>query len=117
MNSTDLGLQAVEIKLAQLILTISDSERRKEETSRNRDLPEWITLDHAARLKGGAAFATYETKYWLQPCCGLESKRVGGRKAWKKDAVIEWLGISDDKLPEYASRFGAVIPDKYKEAR
>jgi hypothetical protein len=117
MNETTLAIQSLELKFSQFIIALSENERRKEEAIKFRDLPEFLTLEQAVNLKGGAAVATYATKYWLQPCCGLESKRVGGRKVWRKDLVLEWIEITDDMLFEYGKKFGITIPDKYKEAR
>jgi hypothetical protein len=116
MNAQEnLQLQALEIKVAQLIQAISESRRGAEQEARVQELPEWITLDRAAALKGGAAYETYNTKYWLQPCCGLKSRRIGGRKSWRREDVIDWLPVTDEGLYEYAKKMGAKIPEKFKE--
>jgi hypothetical protein len=115
MNATEnLFLQSLDLKLSQLIIDINTKEKDAEKESLLRDLPEWVNLQLAAKKKGAAALDTFKTQYWLQPCCGLKSKRVGGRKAWRRDDVIEWLEISDDKLWDYAQKMGASIPSKYK---
>jgi hypothetical protein len=110
----NLFLQALDLKITQLIIDINKRFEDEERSKMIMALPEWISLQVAAQVKGGAALDTYKTQYWLQPCCGLKAKRVGGRKVWRRDNVIEWLSVSDDKLWEYAEKHGAKIPDKYK---
>jgi hypothetical protein len=107
-------LQSIDLKISQLIVEINKKQEDEERSKLFQTLPEWMSIQTAAKIKGGAALDTYKTQYWLQPCCGLKSKRVGGRKVWHRDNVIEWLAITDDKLWEYAERQGAKIPDKYK---
>jgi hypothetical protein len=76
-------------------------------------LPEWIDLRRAVELKGGPAYETYRTKYFLQPCCGRNSKLIGGRKCWPRDEVIQWLAITDSGLLEYAGTYKVSIPENY----
>jgi hypothetical protein len=115
MNATEnLFLQSLDLKLSQLIIDINTKTKEEEQGKLLHELPEWVNLQTAAKKKGAAAFDTYKTQYWLQPCCGLKSKKVGGRKSWRRDDIIEWFSITDDKLWEYAQRMGASIPAKYK---
>jgi hypothetical protein len=115
MNATEnLFLQSLDLKLSQLIIDINTRVAEDEREKLSRELPEWVNLPAAAQKKGAAAFDTYKTQYWLQPCCGLNSKKVGGRKSWHRDDIIEWLSITDDKLWDYAKKIGASIPLKYK---
>jgi hypothetical protein len=115
MNAMEnLFLQSLDLKLSQLIITINNKEKEGEREKLSRELPEWVNLPMAAQKKGAAAFDTYKTQYWLQPCCDLKSKKVGGRKSWHRDDVIEWLLITDDKLWDYARKMGVSIPAKYK---
>jgi hypothetical protein len=117
MNATEnMFLQSLDLKLSQLIIDINNKEKNEERKNLAGDLPEWVNLQMAAEKKGAAAFDTYKTHYWLQPCCGLKSKRVGGRKSWHRDDVIEWLSITDDKLWDYAQKLGAYIPSKYQNS-
>ncbi len=107
-------LQTIDMKLSQVIgelhkVTITDNCE-----VRITDLPEWITLEKAVQIKGGGAYQTYKTSMWLQPCCGLNARRVAGRKVWQRDDVLEWLGITDDLLWEYAKKWGAKIQEKYR---
>jgi hypothetical protein len=115
MNAVEnLFLQSLDLKLSQLIIDINAKIKTEEREKLFRELPEWVNLPLAALKKGAAAFDTYKTQYWLQPCCGLKSKTVGGRKSWHRDDVIEWFSVTDDKLWEYAQKMGASIPIKYK---
>ena len=98
-----------------MILEIRDAQKKEEYRERHESIPEWVTLQQAAKYKGGAAFDTFKTQYWLQPCCGLNSRKIGGRKVWKREDVIEWLSVTDDQLWEYASGKGASIPTKYEK--
>jgi hypothetical protein len=76
-------------------------------------LPEWINLERAAELKGGPALSTYQTRLFLQPCCGRNARRVGGRKCWSKADVLRWLAVTDGELAAYALEFHAAIPENY----
>ncbi len=122
MNAEEnLILQGMKLEIGQLSQILLDQIKNNQsllQRNGNDDfqgLSEWVTLDKAAALKGGSSFETYKTRWWLQPCCGLKSKRVGGRKCWHRDDVIEWLSISDDMLWEYANKYGINIPEKYKK--
>jgi hypothetical protein len=118
MNATEnLFLQSLDLKLSQLIIDINNREKEGEREKLSRELPEWVNLPLAVEKKGGGAYATYETQWWLQPCCGKRSKRWCGRKVWHRDDVIEWLSVSDDKLWDYAQKMGASIPDRYKPSK
>ena len=64
---------------------------------------------------GGASITFYRQKPFLQPCCGLNYKLVGGRKCWKKDDVIAWLAITDESLSRYAKSRGVSLPEIYKK--
>jgi hypothetical protein len=108
-------LQSLDMKVSQLILEIRDAQKKEETRERHESIPEWVTLQQAAKYKGGAAFDTYKTQYWLQPCCGLNSRKIGGRKSWRREDVIEWLSVTDERLWEYAMRKGASIPNKYEK--
>lgn len=115
MNATEnLFLQSLDLKLSQLIIDLNARVKEDEQEKLLRELPEWVNLSEAAKKKGAAAFDTYKTQYWLQPCCGLKAKKVGGRKSWHRDDIIEWLSVTDDKLWDYAKKMGASIPIKYK---
>jgi hypothetical protein len=114
-NSENVFLQSLDMKVSQLILEIRDGQKKAESKEYYNSIPEWVTLQQAAKYKGGAAFDTYKTQYWLQPCCGLKSRRIGGRKAWRREDIVEWFSVTDDQLWDYALKVGASIPNKYEK--
>jgi hypothetical protein len=114
-DAENVFLQSLDMKVSQLIFEIRDARKKDETKERHDVIPEWVTLQQAAKYKGGAAFDTYKTQYWLQPCCGLNSRKLGGRKVWRREDVIEWLSVTDDQLWEYAVSKGASIPGKYEK--
>lgn len=88
------------------------------EVSTSEILPEWVTLELAVEKKGGGSLATYRTRYYLQPCCGRNFKRIAGRKCWKREDVLTWIQITDELLPEYAQKWGVSLPpDKMRVQR
>jgi hypothetical protein len=103
------------MKISQLILEIRDTQKKEEKKNLYESIPEWVTLQQAAKYKGGAAFDAFKTQYWLQPCCGLNSRKIGGRKVWQREDIIEWLSVTDDQLWEYAMSKKASIPGKYEK--
>ncbi|GHV08232.1 hypothetical protein FACS189485_19510 [Spirochaetia bacterium] len=99
--------------IAEMMAAI-DSESGGGELYKNEDkYPEWIMLGFALKIKGGATYSTCKKSPWLQPCCGSNSKKVGGCRVWHKAHVIEWLSITDDLLWEYSQKWDVKIPDKY----
>jgi hypothetical protein len=115
MNAEEnLTLMGMKLSIDKLAFEIA--KQREEEAVKNRygDLPEWITLDTAIALKGGASKATYRQEPFLQPCCGKNYRRVGGRRCWRRDDIIEWLGITDDDgLKSYTENLGVELPKIY----
>lgn len=75
----------------------------------DEELPEFVTLELAARVKGGAMYNTYRSRYYLQPCGGTRSVRVGGKKCWRREDVIPWLSVDDTALPGYLKQYGVTI--------
>jgi hypothetical protein len=114
-NMENVFLQSLDMKVSQLLLEIKDTQKQEERKTLYESVPEWVTLQQAAKFKGGAAFDTFKTQYWLQPCCGLKSRKIGGRKVWRREDVLEWLSVTDDQLWEYARKVGASIPNKYEK--
>jgi hypothetical protein len=106
LNGYRLEFAAITQEMKRLRADLAD--RQKADT-----LPEWINLRQAVELKGGPAYETYHTKLFLQPCCGRNSKLIGGRKCWPKNEVLDWLGITDSGLKEYAGKYKVSIPENY----
>ncbi len=111
MTREQLALATLDVKLDEVMKAIKLQEKKSDIKELSDDLPEWVTLNLAIKRKGGCALATYRQHPWLQPCGGVNFRRVGGRKAWRRQDVIEWLTISDDMLSEYVSRWGVKIKE------
>ena len=116
MNSSEsLELQGIKIAVERLALEIMKQRHEVEEQSRFKGLPEWVTLEQAAEIKGGPLLTTYRQRSFLRPCCGRNSKMVGGRWCWHRDDVIQWLAVTDEGLKAYAEKYGVKLPDNYAE--
>lgn len=118
-DSDNLILQGLKIELATLVSEVQKMADRvisASNTSHNH-LPEWINLETAVRLKGGAAPATYRTQLILQPCCGLNYKLIGGRKCWRREDIMRWLAITDADMVNYAAEWKVTVPEKYKKRK
>jgi hypothetical protein len=137
MNEAEnLILQGLQIAVDRVALEVAKQRQEAATRGRYEDLPEWIDLEQAVILKrgvcgekkraasggarsadapiaGGASLTTYRQKGFLQPCCGLNYKLVGGRKCWKKDDVIAWLAITDEDLKGYAEKHRVKLPIVY----
>lgn len=113
-SELELILQGYNITLASLSQEIKALRIDLEKKSRTENLPDWLTLREAVSLKGGPAYETYRTNYFLQPCCGRNSKIIGGRKCWSRQDVLAWLGITDSGLNEYAEKWKVTLPENYK---
>jgi hypothetical protein len=138
MNETEnLVLQGLQLSIDRLVLEIAKQRQEAQDRGRYENLPEWIDLEQALILKrgicgekkrsgkgetrnpdapiaGGASLTTYRQRLFLQPCCGMNYKMVGGRRCWKKDDVIAWLSITDEGLKDYAEKHRVELPDIYQ---
>jgi hypothetical protein len=115
MNAEEnLILQGLKIEIAALTHAVQELRLQTEAKPRYETAPEWITLEAAAAMKGGAALSTYRAKLFLQPCCGLNYKLIGGRKCWRREDVIRWIGITDSDMKNYAAEWRVNIPKNYE---
>jgi hypothetical protein len=110
-----IALQGMKIAIDSLSLEIKKQRQEAEEQSRFKGLPEWVTLEVAAAVKGGPALVTYKQKAFLRPCCGRRFRVVGGRHCWHRDDVIVWLGITDAELKRYADECDVKLPENYEK--
>jgi hypothetical protein len=116
MNAEEnLTLMGLKISIDNLTLEIAKQRQEAESKSQYEKLPEWITLEQAAELKGGGSLTTYRQKAFLMPCCGKNWKLVSGRRCWKRSDVLEWLAVSDESLKKYAENFEARLPSLYEK--
>ncbi|MDY3754614.1 MAG: hypothetical protein SOZ84_01205 [Treponema sp.] len=100
------------------LLEQQKTDQKNIQISTSETLPEWVTLELAVEKKGGGSLSTYKTRLYLQPCCGRNSKRIAGRKCWKREDVLTWIEITDELLPEYAQKWGVTLPpDKMRVKR
>jgi hypothetical protein len=114
MNETELILQGFSIELSKITIAINEMKAEVHTKSKYDELPEWININLAAKLKGGCSPDTIKNKLFLQPCCGTNYKTIGGRKCWRKDDVITWVEIDDSGLKIYAEKYGVSIPENYE---
>ncbi|MCL2139784.1 MAG: hypothetical protein FWH41_09700 [Treponema sp.] len=112
-REVELFLQGHQIELSKVTLALTELKETISRKSKYDDLPAWINLDLAAKLKGGCSPDWIKNNLCLQPCCGTNYKLIGGRKCWKSEDVIEWLEIADSDLKEYGKKHRVSIPEKY----
>jgi hypothetical protein len=116
-ESENLFLHGLKIAFDTLSVEVAKLRRMEETRNRFEALPEWIDLETAVALKRGAGgcLTTYRQKLFLQPCCGLNYKIVGGRRCWRKEDVIAWLAITDEDLKGYAEKHRVGLPATYQK--
>jgi hypothetical protein len=115
MKELDLILQGFTIELSKITLAINKLKTEINQKNKFDELPEWINLDLAISLKGGCSPQWIKNNQFLQPCCGLNNKFIGGRKCWRKEDVISWIEITDYELENYGEKWNVTIPDTYKK--
>lgn len=109
-------LESIQLNTTRLLSLLEEQNSSCRKEPSDTPLPEWVNLELAVEKKGGGSLSTYRTRYYLQPCCGRNSKRIAGRKCWHRDDVMEWLQVTDDDLPNYALKWGVSLPsDKQRQ--
>lgn len=92
-------------ELSEVLQHLKYLEKMMEQMAIKGDLSQtWYNVDECHALKGGCALNTFKANYNLQPKGGVPDAKVGGRKVWHRDTVVEWLNITDAQLPEYLDR-------------
>ena len=114
-ESENIYLQSLKMSLDTLTIEITKQRQEAAVRGQYEALPEWITLEQAVALKRGASLTFFRQKKFLQPCCGLHTKMVAGRRCWKKADVIVWLAITDESLKAYAESYSVSLPANYAE--
>lgn len=66
---------------------------------------QWYNDEECWKKKGGMSLSTYRCKRFLQCKGGIPDARVGGRKVWSRESVMEWVRIPDSELPEYHKKY------------
>ncbi|GHU66581.1 hypothetical protein FACS189447_07750 [Spirochaetia bacterium] len=114
MKELELLLQGFSIELSKITLAINEMKAATEKKSIYDDIPAWVTIDLAAKLKGGFSLSAIKNRLFLQPCCGTNYKFIGGRKCWRREDVLTWLEITDSDLKAYAEKWKVSIPLNYE---
>ncbi len=112
-----LNHQSVMIELQKTQLQIVELKNLFLQTNFQKNIPEYVTLKMAAELKGVTSYENLQKKTWQQPCCGTNAIRVNGRKAWKRQDVIEWLAVTDSSLESYARKMNVDISRHFKNGK
>ena len=139
MNSAEnLYLQGLKLSIDTLALEVAKQREAAAVRNYYDGLPEWLDLEQCLSLKrglksarkraadgeagsddasptGGASMTFYRQKPFLQPCCGLHHKLIGGRRYWHKDDVIKWLNVTDEDLKEYTKKYSVRLPSTYEK--
>ena len=66
---------------------------------------QWYNDQKCCELKGGMALSTYRSNRYYQCKGGIPDAKVGGRKVWSKESVLEWIKLSDEELPAYHAKY------------
>lgn len=64
----------------------------------------WYNDEDCWKKKGGMSLSTYRSNRYLQCKGGIPDAKVGGRKVWSRESVMEWVRLSDSELPAYHER-------------
>ena len=66
---------------------------------------EWYNDQKCWELKGGMSFSTYRSNRYFQCKGGIPDAKVGGRKVWSRESVMEWVKVPDSELPAYHQKY------------
>ena len=109
-QSLILELQKQQLQMQQLQAFILQQGFQKQ-------IPEYVSLKEAAKLKGVTSYENLQKKPWHQPCCGTRIVRLNGHRCWKRQDVIERLAVDDSNLEEYARRMKVDISRHFVNGR
>ena len=110
-------LQTMELTMHRMAIGIENLERAFLRQCNYKDIPQYCTLRKAAELKGGKSYENLAKAKWFQPMCGRGWVLVEGLRCWTREAIIEWLGVTDDRLEAYAEKCGVDISKHFKDGR
>ena len=110
LQSLILELQKQQLQMQQLQAFILQQDFQKQ-------IPEYVSLKEAAKLKGVTSYENLQKKPWHQPCCGTRIVRLNGHRCWKRQDVSEWLAVEDSTLEEYARRMKVDISRHFVNGR
>lgn len=95
----------MDISLPEMQEILFEIKALKEMLQKPTLTQEWYNEKEVWQLKGGCSFATFQSRRYYQPKGGIPDGKVGGRKVWHRDTLIEWLPLSDEQLPEYHEKY------------
>lgn len=72
----------------------------------------WYNDEECWKKKGGMSFSTYRSNRYLQCKGGIPDAKVGGRKVWSRESVMEWVKIPDSELPAYHLKYKTGAKDR-----
>ena len=81
------------------------SSDKTEKDFESRFQAEWYNDEQCWEKKGGCSLSTYRSNRYLQCKGGIPDAKVGGRNVWSRESVMEWVKISDAKLPDYHAKY------------
>lgn len=110
IQSLILELQKQQLQMQQLQAFILQQGFQKQ-------IPEYVSLKEAAKLKGVTSYENLQKKPWHQPCCGTRIVRLNGHRCWKRQDIIEWLAVNDSNLEEYARKMQVDISRHFINGR
>ena len=116
MNSNQLTLEALTLAIQEQKEVLCELQQTVKSIT-TAEIPYWVTLTEAAKLKGGSTKTTLAHKPWQQPCCGTNYRRANGHRVWARAQIIEWLQITDDKLEDYAKKYNVDISNVFKNGK
>lgn len=97
----------MELELPELTNILDQlAELKKMIATKNEcQLPEFLNDEQCHALKGGMSLSTYRTNPYYQVKGGIPDAKVGGRKVWRRDTVLEWLPLTDKDLEAYHQKY------------
>ena len=80
------------------------AEKDKQEIQ-GRFTSQWYNDQQCWELKGGMSLSTYRSNRYYQCKGGIPDAKVGGRKVWSRESVLEWIKLPDSELPAYHAKY------------
>ena len=112
-----LNFQSLIIELQKQQLQLQQLQTFILQQGFQRQIPEYVSLKEAAKLKGVTSYENLQKKPWHQPCCGTKVVKLNGHRCWKRQDIIDWLSVDDSNLEEYARRMNVDISHHFINGR
>ena len=95
--------EEIKVQLSELKNLIAVEKSNKDINS--MFTAEWYNDQKCWELKGGMSFSTYRSNRYFQCKGGIPDAKVGGRKVWNRESVMEWVKVTDSELPAYHQKY------------